>query len=65
MSTLPARRNTLPISVCIYVDELSKMLNNVHVGCFVGTMLVNHLMYADVLVLLSRLAAGLSRLLPI
>ena len=50
---------------CIYVDKLSKMLNNVHVGCFVGTMLVNHLMYADDLVLLSPSAAGLSILLSI
>ena len=41
------------------------MLNNVHVGCFVGTMLVNHLMYADDLVLLSPSAAGLSILLSI
>ena len=42
-----------------------KMLNNVHVGCFVGTMLVNHLMYAGDLVLLSPSAAGLSILLSI
>ena len=41
------------------------MLNNVHVGCFVGTMLVNHLMYADDLVLLPPSAAGLSILLSI
>ena len=41
------------------------MQNNVHVGCFVGTMLVNHLMYADDLVLLSPSAAGLSILLSI
>ena len=54
-----------PYLFCIYVDELSKMLNNVHVGCFVGTMLVNHLMYADDLVLLSPSAAGLSILLSI
>ena len=54
-----------PYLFCIYVDELSKMLNNVHVGCFVGTMLVNHLMYADDLVLLSPSAAGLSLLLSI
>ena len=47
----------IPYLFCIYVDELSKMLNNVHVGCFVGTMLVNHLMYADDLVLLSPSAA--------
>ena len=38
------------------------MLNNVHIGCFVGTMLVNHIMYADDLVLLSPSAAGLSML---
>ena len=49
-----------PYLFCINVDELSKMLNNVHVGCFVGPMLVNHLMYADSLVLLSPSAAGLS-----
>ena len=36
-----------------------------HVGCFVGTMLVNHLMYADDLVLLSPSASGLSILLSI
>ena len=50
---------------CIDVDELTNMLNNVHVGCFVGTMLVNHLMYADDLVLLSPSAAGLSILLSL
>ena len=54
-----------PYLFCIDVDDLSKMLNNVHVGCFVGTMLVNHLMYADDLVLLSPSAAGLSILLSI
>ena len=52
-----------PYLFCNYVDELSNMLNNVHVGCFVGTMLVNHLMHADDLVLLSPSAAGLSLLL--
>ena len=41
------------------------MLNNVHVGCLVGTMLVNHLLYADDLVLLSPSTAGLSILLSI
>ena len=54
-----------PYLFCIHVDEISKMLNKVHVGCFVGTMLVNHLMYADDLVLLSPSAAGLSILLSI
>ena len=48
---------------CVYADELSRMLNNVNAGCFVGASLVNHLMYADDLVLLAPSAAGLSLLL--
>ena len=36
------------------------MLNNVNAGCFVGASLVNHLMYADDLVLLTPSVAGLS-----
>ena len=47
--------------ICVYADELSRMLNDA--GCFVGASLVNHLMYADDLVLLAPSAAGLSLLL--
>ena len=46
--------------VYTYADELSRMLNNVNAGCFVGASLVNHLMHADDLVLLAPSAAGLS-----
>ena len=52
-----------PYLFCVYADELSRMLNNVNAGCFVGASLVNHLMYADDLVLLAPSAAGLSFLL--
>ena len=52
-----------PYLFCVYADELSRMLNNVNAGCFVGASLVNHLMYADDLVLLAPSAAGLSLLL--
>ena len=52
-----------PYLFCVYADELSRMLNNVIAGCFVGASLVNHLMYADDLVLLAPSAAGLSLLL--
>ena len=52
-----------PYLFCVYADELSRMLNNVNTGCFVGASLVNHLMYADDLVLLAPSAAGLSLLL--
>ena len=47
-----------PYLFCVYADELSRMLNNVNAGCFVGASLVNHLMYADDLVLLARLLQG-------
>ena len=52
-----------PYLFCVYADELSRMLNNVNAGCFVGASLVNHLMYADDLVLLAPSAAGLPLLL--
>ena len=46
-----------------YAAELSRMPNNVNAGCYVGASFVNHLMYADDLVLLEPSAAGLSLLL--
>ena len=52
-----------PYLFCVYADELTRTLNNVNAGCFVGASLVNHLMYADYLVLLAPSAAGLSLLL--
>ena len=52
-----------PYLFCVYTDELSKMLNNVKAGCFVGASLINHLMYADDLVVLAPSATGLALLL--
>ena len=46
----------------VYVDNLSSMLNKCNVGCYFGGLLVNHIMYADDLVLLSPSVAGLSKL---
>ena len=31
----------------VYVDDLSNILNNLNVGCFVNNVCINHLMYAD------------------
>ena len=31
----------------VYIDDLSKELNKIKVGCFVGKSLVNHLLFAD------------------
>ena len=41
-----------PYLFCVYMDDLSIKLNYIKVGCTIGTTLINHLMYADDLVLL-------------
>ena len=40
-----------PYLFCVYMDDLSIKLNDIKVGCTIGTTLINHLMYADDLVL--------------
>lgn len=47
----------------IYVDDLSRRLNNISIGCLLGNVLINHLMYADDLVLISPSTRGLYRLI--
>ena len=47
----------------VYMDGLSEMLNTCRTGCYSGVSKVNHLMYADDLVLMSPCKIGLSRLL--
>ena len=32
-----------PYLLCVYRDDLSKKLNNVNAGCFMGTALINNL----------------------
>ena len=49
----------------IYIDDLSVNLNACRVGCCVGKELINHLMYADDLVIMAPSVAGLSKLLRI
>ena len=47
------------ICLCIYVDDPRQTLNRCRTGCLPGNITVNHLMYADGLVLLSPSAKGL------
>ena len=47
----------------VYVDDLSQILNRCRTGCLSGNITINHLMYADDLVLLSPSATGLRELL--
>ena len=49
----------------IYVDDLSVTLNSCHVGCYYSGGCINHLMYADDLVIMSPPVAGLYKLIHI
>ena len=47
------------------MDDLSVNLKECQTGCIAGGTIVNHLMYADDIVLLSPSATGLSLLLHV
>ena len=47
----------------IYVDVLSQQLNKVMVGCCMNGKVINHIYYADDLVLLSPSTHGMQKLL--
>ena len=47
----------------IYVDDLSITLNSLKIGCTVTDIIINHLMYADDIVLISPSTAGLKVLM--
>ena len=47
------------------MDALSSSLSNTPIGCSIGGVKVNHIMYADDLVIISPSAKGLQRLLDI
>ena len=49
----------------VYVDDLSVAINACRVWCYVGNVIINHLMYADDLVILVPSVAGLYKLLSI
>ena len=54
-----------PILFNVYMDDLSKELNKCKTGCLVGKSLINHLVYADDLVIMSPYSAGLQQLLRV
>ena len=47
------------------MDCLSESLCNTQTGCNVGGVMINHLMYADDMVIISPSAKGLQRLVDI
>ena len=54
-----------PLLFNVYMDALSSSLSNAPIGCSIGGVMVNHIMYADDLVIISPSAKGLQRLLDI
>ena len=49
----------------VYVNDLSDRLNKLNIGCILGDLILNHLMYADDLVLISPSTYGLKKLLEV
>ena len=47
----------------VYMDDLSSLLNCCNTGCVSGDTIINHMMYADDLVLISPSATGMKELL--
>ena len=54
-----------PFLFNVYMNDLSMSLNRCGTGCRVGDSIINHIMYADDLVILSPCTAGLQQLLKI
>ena len=54
-----------PLLFNVYMDGLSELLCRTECGCTMGGRMINHLMYADDLVILSPSAKGLQRLVDI
>ena len=54
-----------PYLFTVYMDELSSLLNKYRTGCYIGNRIVNHLMYADDLVVIAPSGMGLQRLLDV
>ncbi|CAL4222603.1 unnamed protein product, partial [Meganyctiphanes norvegica] len=52
-----------PRLFAIYIDDLSTALNGLGIGCCINNMLINHLMYADDMVLIAPATAALQLLL--
>ena len=54
-----------PFLFNLYMDDLSRQLTECRTGCMIGDKKVNHLMYADDLVVLSPSSAGFQQLLNV
>ena len=54
-----------PYLFAVYLDDLSNELNNVKAGCYVGEVLLNHLMFADDICVFCPSVRWLQRILDV
>jgi hypothetical protein len=54
-----------PFLFNLYMDELSAILDKADIGCVIGNQKINHLLYADDIVLFSPSVRGLQGLFDI
>ena len=65
MLCIVAKWKWSPLLFNIYVDDSSVSPGNEKIGCSVGKYIINHILYADDLVLLSASLKGLQKLVNI
>ena len=54
-----------PYFFAVYLDDLSNELNNIKAGCYIGEILLNHLMFADDICVLCPSVRWLQRILDV
>ena len=52
-----------PLFFNVYMDDLSSILNSAKVGCTINEVIINHLMYADDIVLIAASIRAMQTLL--
>ena len=54
-----------PYLFAVYLDNLSNELNNINAGCYIGDVLLNHLMFADDICVFCPSVGWLQRMLDV
>ena len=54
-----------PYLFAVYLDDLSNELNNIKAGCYIGEVLLNHLMFADDICMFCPNLHSLQRILDV
>ena len=54
-----------PYLFALYLDDLFTELNNIKAGCYIGEVLLNHLMFADDICVFSPSVRGLQSIIDV